>query len=170
MRELEKTVDRALRKEPKRGRMRVWLFGASVGAATTYFADPQSGRRRRSLARDRGLAFVRRTSRRAEQAGRGVAADAYGVTEKLQHPAEAPKDFDDVTLARKVETEIFREPDVPKGQINVNAADGVVSLRGEVDSAEMIDQLVERTRKVDGVQGVENLLHVPGTPAPMHGG
>jgi osmotically-inducible protein OsmY len=71
-------------------------------------------------------------------------------------------------LARKVETEIFREPDVPKGQIDVNAADGVVSLRGEVESAEMIDQLVERTRNVQGVQGVENLLHVPGTPAPMH--
>lgn len=168
MKEREKASDRVLRKEPKRGRMRVWLFGAGVGAATTYFADPQSGRRRRSMARDRGLAFVRRTSGRAEQVGRGVAADAQGVTEKLQHTAEAPKDFDDATLARKVETEIFREPDVPKGQIDVNAADGVVSLRGEVESAEMIEQLVERTRNVQGVQGVENLLHVPGTQAPMH--
>jgi len=170
MKELQKTLGRATRKEPKSRRFRVWLFGATVGAAATYFGDPQNGRRRRSLARDRGLAFARRTSSRAEQAGQAAASDAYGVTQKLQHRTEDTKDFDDTTLARKVETEIFREPDVPKGQINVNAADGVVFLRGEVESTEMIDQLVERTRKVEGVQEVENLLHVPGTQAPMHEG
>ena len=28
--------------------------------------------------------------------------------------------------------------------------------------------LVERTRKAQGVRDVESLLHLPGTPAPMH--
>jgi hypothetical protein len=32
----------------------------------------------------------------------------------------------------------------------------------------LISELEERVRKVQGVQGVENLLHVPGTPAPTH--
>jgi osmotically-inducible protein OsmY len=41
-------------------------------------------------------------------------------------------------------------------------------LRGEVDSPELIDDLVVRARKVQGVQDVENLLHTPGQPAPMH--
>jgi osmotically-inducible protein OsmY len=67
-----------------------------------------------------------------------------------------------------VETEIFRDPDVPKGQINVQVNDGVVELRGEVPRPEMIEELVERTRKVPEVRGVENLLHLPGTPAPTH--
>jgi osmotically-inducible protein OsmY len=78
------------------------------------------------------------------------------------------KDVDDTTLAHKVETEIFRDDSVPKGQININAQDGVVQLRGEVPSEDMVNDLVEKTRSVQGVRDVENLLHLPGTPAPMH--
>jgi osmotically-inducible protein OsmY len=155
----------AVRRGSERRRVRDGLVGAALGAAATYFSDPDNGRRRRSVARDRGLALLRRTGSRAEQAGRGVAAETYGVSQKVQHIKEEPKDFDDVTLARKVETEIFRDPEVPKGQINVNAANGVVSLRGEVQRAEMIDELVERARNVQGVRDVENLLHLPDAPA-----
>ena len=141
--------------------------GAAIGAAIAFFFDPQSGRRRRNVTRDRALAMFRRTGRQAEQIGRGVASEAAGVAQKAQNIREEPKEFDDVTLARKVETEIFRDADVPKGQINVNAVEGVVELRGEVDSQEMIDQLVAKTRKVQGVRDVENLLHLANTPAPM---
>ena len=78
--------------------------------------------------------------------------------------AEPPND---VTLAHKVETELFRSDDIPKGQINVNAQDGVIQLRGEVPE-DMIDDLVEKARSVQGVLDVENLLHTPGQPAQMH--
>jgi len=71
-----------------------------------------------------------------------------------------------VTLAHKVETIIFRDADVPKGQINVNAVDGVVYLRGEVEQPDMIRELEEAARAVQGVREVENLLHTPGAPAP----
>jgi hypothetical protein len=37
-----------------------------------------------------------------------------------------------VTLARGVESEIFRPADAPKGKVSVNVAHGVVELRGEV--------------------------------------
>jgi osmotically-inducible protein OsmY len=67
-----------------------------------------------------------------------------------------------------VETVIFRDADSPKGSVNVNVQNGVVQLRGEIERPELIDELVEKTRKVQGVEAVENLLHVPGTPAPMH--
>ena len=77
-------------------------------------------------------------------------------------------DPDDTTLARKVESEIFRDAEVPKGQININAEDGVVILRGEVERPELIKDLEEKTRSVQGVKGVENLLHAPGTEAEMH--
>ena len=101
-------------------------------------------------------------------AGQPVTSQAYGVAQKAQHLREQPKEYDDNTLVRKVETEIFRGAEVPKGQINVNAVEGVVELRGEVESQEMIDALVAKTRKVQGVRDVENLLHLAGTPAPMH--
>ena len=72
---------------------------------------------------------------------------------------------DDVTLARKVESEIFRDADVPKGAIDVNAEHGKVVLRGEVDSTELIEELVGKARRVQGVEEVESLLHTPGQQA-----
>ena len=57
---------------------------------------------------------------------------------------------------------------MPKGDINVQAHDGIVELRGEVPRPELIDELVERTRQIPEVRDVENLLHVQGTPAPTH--
>ena len=104
---------------------------------------------------------------RPSHAGNAVTAEAQAAKQKATHLKEEDKPQpDDVTLARKVETEIFRDADIPKGQINVNAENGKVVLRGEVEEPELIKDLEKRTKKVQGVQEVENLLHVPGTPAP----
>ena len=151
----------------KRGLFK-FLFGSALGALAALFFDPQQGRRRRKELVDRTAALFRRTGTRAERAGRGVGARVYGMSQQVQHLKEEPKDFDDVTLARKVESEIFRDADVPKGQIDVNVQEGVVQLRGEVPNPDMLEDLVEKTRKVPGVRDVESLLHLPGTPAPMH--
>jgi osmotically-inducible protein OsmY len=138
-----------------------------LGALIAYYFDPESGNRRRALARDRIPALFRRSSRKIEQAGRAAAAEAYGAKQKVKHLKEEEKPQpDDVTLTRKVETEIFRAEGVPKGQINVNAENGVIVLRGEVEKPTMIKDLEKRTRKVQGVKEVENLLHVPGSPVP----
>jgi hypothetical protein len=148
--------------------MGVFALGGALGALLAYFFDPNSGTRRRHLWRDRTAGFLRSCGRQAVRAGHGVAAEAYGVSQKVQHLKEEPKDFDDATLADKIRSEVFRDPDVPKGQINVNVQDGVVQLRGELPRSELIDDLVDQTRKVQGVRDVENLLHLPGTPAPRH--
>jgi gas vesicle protein len=145
-----------------------FVFGGVLGTLGALFFDPQHGRRRRKELVDRTGALFRRTGDRAERAGRGVGARVYGMSQQVQHLKEEPKEFDDATLARKVETEIFRDADVPKGQIDVNAQEGVVQLRGEVPSQDMLNDLVEKTRKVQGVRDVESLLHLPGTSAPMH--
>jgi osmotically-inducible protein OsmY len=145
---------------------RATAIWASLGAALMYFFDPQQGNRRRKMTADRTAGFFRRGLKKGERAGRAVTAEAYGVTQKVKHLREEEKDLDDVTLARKVETEIFRAADSPKGQVDVNAVDGVVYLRGEVETPDMIAELEQATRKVSGVKGVENLLHTPGTPAP----
>ena len=142
--------------------------GAAVGAALEYFLDPGSGRRRRRVSADRTARIVRRTLRRGARLERAAGARGAGLAKRLRHRDETPRELDDATLAHKVETVLFRSRDVPKGQINVNAQRGIVQLRGELPSAELIDELVARTRAVRGVRDVENLLHVPGTPAPMH--
>jgi osmotically-inducible protein OsmY len=141
-------------------------FAAAI-AALTYFFDPQNGARRRNVTRDRALALFRQGGRKAGRAGRAATSQAYGLKQKATHLKEESKpEPDDVTLARKVESEIFRDADVPKGKINVNAEDGVVFLRGEVADADLIADLEKAARKVQGVREVENLLHAAGTPAP----
>jgi len=140
----------------------------ALGAALMYFFDPQKGALRRNTARDRLLAFFRRRGRAAARAGRGLAAEAYGLKQKATHLREEPKIFDDQTLKAKIESEVFRPADAPKGDVDVNVERGVVYLRGEVDQPDVIGELEHRVRSVQGVRDVENLLHVPGTEAPMH--
>jgi osmotically-inducible protein OsmY len=141
-------------------------FGAAI-AALTYFFDPQNGARRRKVTRDRALAFFRQGGRKAGSAGRTAASQASALKQKAVHLKEEQKPQpDDVTLARKVESEIFRDAGVPKGKINVNAESGVVFLRGELDDPDLIADLENAARKVQGVREVENLLHAAGTPAP----
>jgi BON domain-containing protein len=136
---------------------------AALGAALVYFFDPENGKRRRKVTADRLAGFLRRQSRKTGDLGQR----AHALKQRATHLREEPKPQpDDVTLARKVESEIFRDVEVPKGKININAEEGKVVLRGEVDSPELIEELVGKTRKVQGVQDVESLLHTPGEPAP----
>jgi osmotically-inducible protein OsmY len=147
--------------------MRKVLGLVGLGAALTYFFDPQQGRGRRAKASDRIAAFFRRRYREGERLGHTASAEAEGLVQKATHLQEEPKPQpDDVTLTRKVETEIFRDADIPQGQININAENGKIYLRGEVGKPELIQDLEKRARKVQGVQDVENLLHLPGTEAP----
>jgi hypothetical protein len=138
------------------------------GAVVAFFFDPTNGRTRRAQLGQRIPAFFRHRVRGLTRAGRRVSSTAYGVGQKATHLREEPKDFNDPALASKVETVLFRDADVPKGQINVNVQDGVVQLRGEVPRPELIDDLVDKARSVQGVRDVENLLHLPDTPAQMH--
>lgn len=86
---------------------------------------------------------------------RKVAGRAKGAVQGVG----GAKDYDDVTLARKVETELFRPADVPKGAISVNVNDGVVELRGELPDQAQIDELGRAARSVSGVKDVRNLLN-----------
>jgi osmotically-inducible protein OsmY len=131
----------------------------------TYLFDPQLGKRRRTRALQRTAGFARRRVRRATRAARRTGSEVRGLGRKATHPRwrqSAPAD--DVTLAHKVETEIFRPVGAPKGSVDVNAVDGVVWLRGQVNRLEQLHELEERARDVVGVKEVRNLLHLPGTP------
>ena len=155
--------------KPTRGRRR-FLRGALAGILTAYFFDPDRGRSRRHELRDRVGRILRHDVRRA---ARGGTAFAVGHTHGLLHRfrPSRPHDLDDAELAHKVETILFRDPAVPKGQLNINAEKGKVFLRGEVESHELAQDLEERVKQIAEVQEVENLLHLPGTPAPAsHGG
>src|SRR5690349_23332519 len=85
---------------------------------------------------------------------------------RQRRASQQPKPLDDVTITRKVETEIFRSNKVAKGKISVNTADGVVWLRGEVKNPQQVKDLEAKAAAIPEVKRVENLLHLPKTPAP----
>jgi len=136
-------------------------------ALVTYFCDPQQGRRRRSMLRDRWTARTRRMGRGMRAMWRGAAADAYGASHRLVHWVPRDTDVaDDETLRQRVESQLFRDRHVPKGQLNITAEHGTIILRGELETIDDITHLEERVRHMHGVRRVHNLLHPQGTPAP----
>jgi BON domain len=149
---------------PKR-RSGWWVVAAgAAGAAVAFFFDPVSGSRRRHVAGDWVAARFRGARARARGAGRAVGAEATGVWRSTTHVAEAGRPENDATLAHKVESEVFQDLDIPSGRINVNAEFGVITLRGTVDRPGQIGELERRTRAVNGVRDVHNLVHLAGAP------
>ncbi len=141
------------------------LIAGSAGALLAFFLDPDRGRRRRNMTRDRALATARRSGRRVTRLGRAAGAQVAGWQRALMaRQSVQPEPLNDATLAHKVESLLFRDPSVPKGRINISAENGVIVLRGEVDRPDLIESLEAAARAVPGVVQVQNLLHLPSTP------
>jgi BON domain len=144
----------------------VAAFALAAGAALEFFLDPRSGKRRRHLVRDRTRAAFRRRARKVERQAHYEAGKIVGVAHAITPHQHAISELDDVSLVRKVESELFRDRTIPKGPISINADRGIVVLRGQLEDAQQIQRIEREVRDVAGVRDVENLLHPPGVPAP----
>jgi osmotically-inducible protein OsmY len=137
------------------------LIGAAIGAAAAWFLDPNDGTRRRNVVRDKTMKYARHgkeeAARKATYAGETVKGKATAVAPGTGREPAGER-LNDPALKAKVESEIFRDPDSPKGQVSVNVEDGVVYLRGELDDEAKIEGLREAAARVEGVRGVESLL------------
>jgi len=131
-----------------------------------YFFDPERGRTRRAQFMDWSGARLRRGQRALDQVVKRTGDSASTLPQRMVRLQTGPRPVDDLTLKDRVESEIFRSPDLPKGQINFDVESAVVTVRGQVDNALQIAKIEKAVLKVPGVRGVENLLHVDGTPAP----
>lgn len=60
------------------------ILGAVVGAGLMFLLDPEMGRRRRALARDKIRSFVRRSGRAMDGASRDVASRARGLVIEMR--------------------------------------------------------------------------------------
>jgi osmotically-inducible protein OsmY len=140
--------------------------GVAGGAAGAYFLDPQQGKRRRHVAFDRLRALLRRGKAEGERKARYAAGVAKGAAAEASGAGDGADSLPDADLANKVRSEIFRDKDAPKGDVIVNAENGVIYLRGEVDSAEEREHLEASAGEIKGVKDIVNLLHLPGEEAP----
>lgn len=150
-----------------KGKLGAFLAGSGAGAAFGYAFDPQMGRRRRHMLRDRLAAKTRRGSHEIGRKARYMAGKAQGVVAEATPPGRGSSDLNDSGLAAKVETELFRPKGAPKGKVDVSVEGGVVYLRGEAESREQIEDLVERAQSIDGVGRVRpsEMAEIGHTPA-----
>jgi hypothetical protein len=116
---------------------------------------------------DRALGFLRRTERKGEHLPRGVAAEAYGAAQKATHLKEQEKDFDDATLAHKVETErSSATPASPRTGSTSTRRTAWSRPAGRGRAAGPDPGARAEDAEGPGVRDVENLLHTPGQEAP----
>jgi gas vesicle protein len=158
------------RRQARRRKITIFALGSAVGALTAFLFDPQRGKARRNKAVDRIKGGVRRVTQRTTRFGRHVTSDARGLARRVGARGQGTLPENDAVLVSKVESEVFGNPDLPKGSININAEDGIVVLRGQVERPDQVRRLEKAVRKIEGVVDVENLLHLPGTPAPSSRG
>jgi hypothetical protein len=151
--------------KPRRGRMLLLLIvGAGAGYVAAFFMDPERGRGRRAEV-VRRLGSAKLEANRMAQRTTSLATDrAQGIKSRVLSRSDKGE-TDDLTILDRVESEVFRDPAIPKGDINVMVVDGKAVLRGQVAEPQ-IGAIEAAVRKVVGVKEVENLLHTPGTPAP----
>jgi osmotically-inducible protein OsmY len=143
------------------------VVGAGLGAIAQYLLDTARGHARRARLRDQGAAAARRSVKRFRHAAKrnvtSLRGRARGLTRRLVGPA-APSD--DRTLVDKVRSEVFRRDRFARQAVNIDAFDGVVTLRGQLEDDKAIRDLVDAVAAVRGVRRVDNLLHTPHTTAP----
>jgi hypothetical protein len=132
------------------------LFPIALGAGAALLLDPQHGRRRRALIRDR----VARTAREAREfrdaAARDLRARARGLSSQLRAARGGPV-TDDVVVAR-VRARLGRFVSHPHA-IHVTAQNGYVTLAGDILAGEH-GRLLQALRTVVGVRDCTDRLDV----------
>lgn len=133
------------------------LGGLGLGAALMYVLDPERGKRRRALVRDKAVRTTRKAgdllgarSRDWKNRAKGIAAEVTSLARK--------EEVSDPVLEERVRAEIGRVVSTP-GAIEVTSTAGLVTLSGAVLASE-VDDLVSAVRGVRGVEDVENILEM----------
>ena len=101
------------------------------------------------------------SGRKIDQAQENAAAKMDQATAQVkEQAANAGDKIDDATITAKVKTALIAEPGLKALQINVDTANGVVTLSGAVDSPTNLDRATQVAQAVQGVKSVDNRLTV----------
>ena len=142
-------------------RLEGFIGGLALGAGLMFLLDPQAGRRRRALIRDK---FVRGGHELSETSGqmqarlrnkmKGIAAETRSRF--------TTQDVDDSVLEARVRSSMGRVVSNP-GAIAILADGGTVTISGPVLASE-VSQLLSCVKAVAGVHEVHSQLTVRPTP------
>jgi uncharacterized membrane protein len=132
------------------------LLGAvGVGAALSYFLDPDRGARRRNMVRDQVVHARVRAGDAFGKTARDLGNRARGLVAETRSRVTGD-DADDAVIEPRVRTVLGRVTSHPRS-IDVSVDQGRVTLSGPVLAAEA-DRLLSAVRGVSGVEEVDDQL------------
>jgi BON domain len=135
----------------------ILVGGLGLGAALMYVLDPERGKRRRALVRDKALSGAHEAGERIAARSRDLSNRARGVAANLESRKKSLEPYDRV-LEERVRAEMGRAVARPSS-VEVTADAGRIWLTGAVQTGE-VDDLLSTVRGVPGVKDVENRLEV----------
>lgn len=130
--------------------------GIALGAAGAFFLDPQQGRQRRALLRDKMVHTSREAREFRDAAAKDLRARARGISASMRGLRGGPVG-DDVLVAR-VRARLGRYVSHPHA-ITVTAQNGYVTLSGDILAGEHAG-LLRALRSVSGIRDYADRLDV----------
>jgi len=133
------------------------IGAAALGGAAMYYYDPDKGRRRRALVRDKAVKAASNMKHFVDDGTQDLKHRKSAVTGRIKSFINRRKGTDDV-LAERVRSKMGRHVAHP-GAIEIAAAGGVITLTGSILAHEH-DGLVEAVGQVPGVIDVVDQIGV----------
>ena len=127
----------------------------AAGAAIMYYFDPEAGRRRRALARNKSVDAGHQVQDFARSRSKHAADRVQGALARTRARL-ANEPVDDDRLRERVRSRLGRLVERP-GAVDVQVHDARVVLDGTA-SLDEIDKLVEAVAAIPGVEAVDNRL------------
>ncbi|GAB4507203.1 MAG: hypothetical protein Tsb0026_01770 [Sulfuricaulis sp.] len=93
----------------------------------------------------------------AERAGERI---DQSTTDMKRQGENVGDKISDATITAKVKTAIVAKPGLNAMQIDVDTVNGVVTLKGTVDSPQLLENATQVAQTVEGVKAVNNQLTV----------
>jgi hypothetical protein len=134
------------------------ILGAmGIGAGLMYVFDPDKGKKRRALMRDRLEDTARKTRRQIDRKSHEVGDLVSSIGASIKAPFTNGPLSDNDLLARVKEKVIEILPDTQ--DIKVRARNGIVTLGGWLPQREL-DHLVKSVSSIPGVSSITNKLRL----------
>ncbi|HJU65258.1 MAG TPA: SRPBCC family protein [Gemmatimonadaceae bacterium] len=149
-----------------RDRTLALLGGLGLGAVLMYLLDPDRGKRRRHMVRDKAVRALHVSADAVDATGRDLRNRAQGAAAELRARVRKDEAGDEV-IVQRVRAELGRSVSHPSSII-ATSQDGLVTLSGPILTREA-DQVLSAVRRVRSVKEVVDRLdrhdyadHVPG--------
>jgi uncharacterized membrane protein len=142
------------------------MGAATVGGLLVYFLDPDTGKRRRALMKDRSVSFVKDADRAIGKASRDLSNRARGAVADARSRLPL-RDVSDEVLVEQVRARLGRVCSFPH-LVEVSARDGVISLRGGALESEH-DDFMSAISSLRHVSSVRNEMKTYKSPQDIPG-